>query len=86
MVYGLWISRGTSPGGANQKTCSVWPGVKVSLKGYVFRIHTRRGGGRSPTPRGANQGIVTGGKERGVWGFVPGGVSPRASPQVRRCV
>ena len=52
------------------------------MKGYVFRIHTRRGGGRSPTPHGANPGIVTGGKARGGGGRTgrrkPSGISPGA--------
>ena len=92
MVYGLRFRihdfkcfREVAPGGANHKPFGSWPGIKISLKVCVSRIHTR-GGVQYPTPHSANPVIVKCGKARGGGGVVPGGVTPRAFPQVRRCV
>ena len=67
------------------KTSSVWPRMKISLKGCIPRIRARGGGvDLRPPPvqtRGSSQVVRRG----GGGGVVPGGVSPRAFPQVRRC-
>ena len=88
MVYGskCMLFQGSFTGRCKPKKMRHLARDEGLLEGVRFPDLYQRGGVQYPTPHGANPKSVKGGQaKRGGVGVVPGGVSPRACPQVRRC-